>query len=362
MKNLVRKTSILALTVLFSFTCLFYTVGAFKIETDVDIVRATETLDNYLNTGDDYWKDFTVYSIKELVDPAMNDYGYVFDLVSNSNKYGYVIVLDVGGMFAVIESCFESKSPYLENSDKGDVYIYGGPLSYYMTEDLKVNPSVFDVSTNSYVEINHGSFERIQANQAVQFARSSSHASKYLTGYSSNFEKIQQHNNISCIPTSMAMALKYLHNSGQINITSSSLRNTSTLAITLYNNMYSSQYPNMIEASHVAPGLAATITRSTCANKVTTNSGVFSNLSYGTLVEEINGDYPVVLMFLGDSNFGSTYIGTNANHATTLVGYRADTSGNYVRVVDPLQAVEKELRWLPERTLGYFILYVYGGW
>ena len=314
---------------------------------------AIDVMEEYILSGNENWRGFEIVSEHSLKNGHKEEIGYVFEL-KNGDKNGYGIVIEDNVGYLVVEASSRTSSPYEKNKEFGSTYIYTGPLNYFIDNDL-TDTTVYDIqnkkSTNILI-LNNNSMNYVRSPKAKATI-----TTKYLSSYNWNFETTQQPNGIACIPTSMAMALKYLHNSGQINITSSSLRNIEILAQTLYNNMYSSQYPNMIEASHVAPGLADTITSSTCANKVTTDYGVFGNsMRYGDLKAEIDGNYPAVVMFEGG-------VLASVEHATTLVGYKTTTFFDYVIVVDPLDETEKEIAWGDASSFyGYYILYVYQGW
>ena len=339
----------------------------------VDKEKIVDQAWKIFTNNDKTWSDFKPYDYEKIFDINSNEMGALLYLASDSD-YGYAVVQINDNYAVVLEAGKGCVSPYEEYKDK--IKIYGSPLNYYVADTLD-SAFVSEVTTGeiyskndveNLLPLTQDNILSVQESNSIHAADLQSETTiKYLTNYSGYFQKHPQPDGYSCVPTSHAMALKYLHNRGKITI-SSSMTNLSTMTNTLYNLMKNSS--GLCREPQIQNGLS--YFASTYTNKTITTSSTYGTaMSFATVKSEIDAMYPTVLMFkAGTPNMYSS------NHATTMVGYKIISTvptnsiqtdqpqsvmQRYAIVVDPgvNPAVEKTMLWTNTYLYGYFVLTVY---
>ena len=303
--------------------------------------------------SDAEWSDYTVQNTEALYDKNGTIIGSLLEL-TDSEDDAYAIVLNNNGSAIVVETGKGISSPYAGYENK--MKVFTSPLNYYVMDskessvllDLTNKETITKESLSStlFPTISSGSDQRVENTRSTV---------TYLYNYSTYFENCVQPNGYACVPTSHAMALKYLHNRGKITI-SSTYTNVSTMATKLYDMMKSSDghcYTPTIQNQFAS--FCSSYTNKTITSTVTWNSG----MTFSAAKSEIDVMYPLVLMFVGGTP--NMY---SSNHATTMVGYKivtGTTTMNYAIVVDPgtSPGVQKTMAWDSTYLYGYFILTVY---
>lgn len=346
--------------------------------------NASETMNKFIQVTsaiDSDWAGFTISDVEKIYDANLVEYGYVFELV-NSDKEGYGIVLNTNGVYTVVEASKDIKSPF-SNYDEDYKNVYVTPLEYYVSpvntsSMLRSTATVFidtlngntisasDFITTSFDYAPETSQQASQQMLQTNLLRAGDNPRETGTvggvGYVSN--KLENYQYIiptvqgdkQCIPTSLAMALNYLHGIGKITLKGSYA--PSVLKNTLYNLMANST--GFVTANATKTVLQSwTSNRNNCSRTVTTRSDGFQpDTFYSVAQDEIDGNYPLVLMFYANK------IGYNVNHATTMVGFQTINDRgvvtNYAQVRDPGQSPcpERMIIWNATNVYGYFILYL----
>ncbi|GEM_PF-5465473 len=339
----------------------------------VDKEKIVDQAWKIFTNNDKTWSDFKPYDYEKIFDINSNEMGALLYLASDSD-YGYAVVQINDNYAVVLEAGKGCVSPYEEYKDK--IKIYGSPLNYYVADTLD-SAFVSEVTTGeiyskndveNLLPLTQDNILSVQESNSIHAADLQSETTiKNLTNYSGYFQKHPQPDGYSCVPTSHAMALKYLHNRGKITI-SSSMTNLSTMTNTLYNLMKNSS--GLCREPQIQNGLS--YFASTYTNKTITTSSTYGTaMSFATVKSEIDAMYPTELMFkAGTPNMYSS------NHATTMVGYKIISTvptnsiqtdqpqsvmQRYAIVVDPgvNPAVEKTMLWTNTYLYGYFVLTVY---
>ena len=318
---------------------------------------------------DEDWAEYEIVGSEPVYGTNMQRTGSLLNLSRRENE-AYAIILSSGDSAVVVEAGKGASSPFGDNANK--VKVYASPLNYYVSDSV-LSSQLKDVTTgqrvnrNEVTSVNLPDTMYINTNN-MAIASSGTHSSvttTYLYNYSTLFEKCTQPPGKTCVPTSHAMALKYLHNRGKITI-SSSVSNVYTLASTLFNYMKDSS--GLCREPNISTGFSNFV--STYVNKVMTTNPTFDDeISFMYAKSKINSKEPLVLMFKdGTPNM---YVGSN--HATTMVGYKVVINDNeqteaigdepmathnYAIVVDgnPNPAVEKTMLWYRGYLFGYYII------
>lgn len=319
--------------------------------------------------GDEDWAEYEIVGSEPVYGTNMQRTGSMLNLSRREND-AYAIVLSSGDSAVVVEAGKGASSPFGDNANK--VKVYASPLNYYVSDSV-LSSQLKDVTTgqrvnrNEVTSVNLPDTMYINTNN-MAIASSGTHSSvttTYLYNYSTLFEKCTQPPGKTCVPTSHAMALKYLHNRGRITI-SSSVSNVYTLASTLFNYMKNSS--GLCREPNISTGFSNFV--STYVNKVMTTNPTFDDeITFSSAIYEINSKYPLVLMFKA----GTPNMYDDSDHATTMVGYKVvindneqtEATGdlpmathNYAIVVDgnPNPAVEKTMLWYRGYLFGYYII------
>lgn len=255
-----------------------------------------------------------------------------------------------GNKLLVTEASPETGSPYL--GVKNGKKIYNGPFSYYIFPEDK-SDEVYDLRNERYINLTSIKSNAIYNNNFhEQSLLRLENETVFLKNYSQDFEKIKQPNNYSCVSTSFAMALKYLHNINKINL-DHSMRDLSTINSKLFDMMNCSSEGCFTPS--IGRGLRA-FSNQYCNMPVVCHDGQWwPDLNFQTIVNEINENFPLVGIYSNEP-FNKDKIFT---HACPIVGYKTFSyGGKYTIVVDPLQAAKIEIYWNETNVKGAFVLYV----
>lgn len=324
-----------------------------------NIEVAYKAMETYINSsikvGDKELVGTTIGEYKNLYDGNLNEYGYVFSLHNNGNE-GYGIVLNTNGIYDVIETSLDTKSPYTNNESK--YLIYTGPFGYFTSngeKDESGNVILYDLLEQQNLTDNNLTITRNISENNTKATRAATTSTKYLKSYSSKFVKGKQSNNYRCMPASFAMGLLYLHNTGQLTL-NSSYRTFPKI------EDYLAEQANVDSNKMGYANLLVTTLHNFSTNyssrRVETKDDEFQpDTFFSTAQTEIGNDCPLVLIFYS----GTLY---SVNHATTMVGYKVVTSSTgattqYAIFVDPMTQTERTYKWTSNNVYGYMLFYLY---
>lgn len=332
----------------------------------VNIDEAYDSMNSYLSSsidmGDSYWNGFEIVGYDKIYDADLVHYGYVFEL-SDGIKNGYGIVVESNGLYYVVEASNDTNSPY---SDNDGLNIYFTPLEYYSVSNattLSLENTLVNLSDNSKVLNSEVRAKRYEVEvPSIQALSVPGESYKYISNYSTMFEKYQQTKNSSCIPASFAMSLKYLHNIGSLTLLSpyASMYNIENKLYELADCSSTICYANKIKTA-VQSFSDSYITGAT----IRTRDDEFQPDTYLSIArDEVDGNCPPIIIFYR----GALSTNPNSNHATTMVGYKTinnDSTGNitvktnYIVVADPWDKSTKTVLWSSDSVFGYMLIYFY---
>lgn len=200
---------------------------------DEALHTAINFIDEAIKGNDKRWQGFEVKKIEEIYNTKLKNFGYVVSLSSNE-KDGYMIMIGNGNKLLVTEASPEAKNPYYKM--RFGKKIYNGPFAYYVTSSDKSN-EIYDLRDEKYLSLDtiKQSFSySVSYDDSTLFRLENE--TVFLRDYNRKFETMIQPNHYSCVSTSFAMALKYLHNVNKINL-NSSMRNVETINNELFSMM-----------------------------------------------------------------------------------------------------------------------------
>lgn len=313
--------------------------------------------------NDEYWSNFEIVNNEPIYDASLNQYGYVFELKkSNIDGYG-IIVKNSQNEYVFAEGSYSSESPYKTYNDEYK-NVYTNALDYYVTKETKTKSNTFnliDVFSGKSFSNDELINDRFDYQPSVQTKAIPGEVTTYLPNYSSKFVKgTQQPNSVACIPTSIAMSLLYLHNTGKITI-DSGYRTIAKMRDTMFPDMYDANL-GMCSSANAVKGLH-NFSINHCNKRVETRGDEFQPNTYlETAKEEVDTGYPPVLVYRANTMY-------SVSHACTMVGYKtvnnSSTGGqtltSAVIVVDPAPTTPRVVTtaWSSSQIWGYFIMYVY---
>lgn len=335
--------------------------------TNQDVVMADETLslsdaintmENYIsesvNVGDNDWLGFHIKSYSDIYDANLNKYGFVFEL-SNNTKNGYgIVVKNVDNSYIVVEASNENESPYAYNFDNLNVYYT--PLEYYsyssvsLASETKELNNLIDYSSISSEKV---SFDRFVYNQNKSTTRAVETSYKLVSQYYSKFEKHKQNSSTSCVPSSFAMSLKYLHNIGSLTLSTTyqNMTNIETKLCSLAGCVGSKCYASSIKSA-VKTFSDNYITGAVIRTK---DDAFYPDRTLSEARTEINNNCPPIIIL----HAGVLSTNPNDSHAVTMVGYKKVNGNytNYIEVVDPWDGIKKSVLWNDDNVWGYMLIY-----
>lgn len=307
--------------------------------------------DNQLN--DLSWNNIDIISADLLYDANLDCLGYVFELVSSDEK-GDGIVVDTGTNYVVVEASQNTPSPYLNYEDNFKK-VYTTALNYYVYNEHSRSGALVDVRDGTIKTLDELRVKRMNLETfTLNNSRTAKSTNSYLSNYAWQFIHItQQPNKSACIPTSFAMALRYMDNIGKINLTYSGTN--SEMKDSLFTAMENVGGSVGVSATTAQNGIRSW-TKANCSDYyITIHTDTFypTASEYNNVTAEIDSDYPVVVMFYDG------VLVSGANHATCMFGYSNSNGVNYVIVSDPWETVggTKTVAWNTSNVYGYFILY-----
>ena len=300
------------------------------------------------------WNDYVVEDYYVLYDADIEEYGYIFKL-SNDSFLGYAIAVEAPNGYHIAEASKNCVFPYDGYEDEY-LLIYTTSFGYYAISDtmpLSIQEHLINTKSGSVINKNAVLIRRFEPSlNTIQGRYDPYRTDVYINNYSSWFEPAVQGTSNGCVPWSMAMALKYLHNRGRITL---SITNVNSIGYTLYDLMGGSPDAS-ITVSNTISGLSS-FGNLYCNRSLSTNGNGFWPVSFSTVKGEIDSNYPLALMF----NSGILY---GVRHSTTMVGYSvitySGTPANYVIVRDPGTSGVPELylSWNSTNIHGYYLIYV----
>ena len=357
-------TMMIALIMLGTFVCPVFA------NESIDYAKAKELVEHFISsdttTAENSWKDLNIQGSDAIYDSDLNEYGFVFDL-ENGNQEGYAIVVkNSAGDFVFAEGSSTSSSPYSGYDGK---YIYTSTFGYYVLENNDVSTRtavqedlIFkDVRSNLSVSESDLIYSRFDATPTLVQSRAvPGEVIKYLPSYSSAFVKGTQQPNVNaCQPTSFAMSLMYLHNTGQITI-DSGYRSISAMRDEMFDDMWDASL-GMCSDTGAVRGLHNFTVNHTNRRIETRNDEFQPDTYFSVAMQEIDDRCPPVLVYRANTMY-------TGSHACTMVGYKTlnntTTMGQtweYAIVVDPWTNPAREVTttWSSSNIWGYFILYLY---
>ena len=343
-----------------------YAVNETNIDRSLSALRYF--VDRSVELGDVYWQGFSITDYEPVVDNQFEEYGYVFNLVSDTNE-GYAIVTCENNMCSVVEASFDGPSPY-KGYEKTHHLIYCSPLEYFTVEKNKAKSGsllIKNIETKETVSVDKSKKVRF-VNKAIARAVPGE-TTQYISQYSTKFNAINQNTNYNCVATSMAMCLRYLHNIGTISIGIGSDTNPS--ATTIRDKITSYYSSNNGYDSVVRPAIN-TFGTNFCSPKISTRGDGFwgnneqTDISFQTVIDEINSNCPLVMMF----NPGRVDSSITVNHATACVGYKTinnDSTGGLTikytivrmpNVSSSSTVATKQVAWNYTNVHGYYLVYI----
>ena len=352
MKNKLIKT-------LLSISLLVSCFGSLTVNADNNYVikdeaeakdTAVKYIERAVDSGEKQWEGHVIINSSKLYDSNYNEIGFDFG-TRNERNSGYLFAIKVQDQYEIIESSYDVRSPFA--LDRNKYRIYAGPTFYYSSNNIDSKELYSIVEKRNVIKSEMHLFKNIFDENSQKNLPDPIYFTKYLNTYNNNFVSIPQDSSYKCVPTSFAMGLRYLHNKGSLSI---SINNNSTMRDKLFTLM------NGTTSGTFTPGIRLgldSFTNTYSTRRVTTNDGVWgSSRSFSTIKQEIDDDYPAVIVF----GAGTFSFNPGVNHACTLVGYKYDGTLNtsnhkYVIVSDPWDQGTKTVAW--SYVLGYFILYVH---
>lgn len=369
LKNNLNRIKVKTLSLLMMISLLLF--GIFNVcaeekSTSLDIDRAYQTMDSFINSninmGDSEWNDFEIVSYENIYDVNLVHYGYVFEL-SNGIQDGYGIVVEDDGAYYVVESSNDTQSPYIDNNE---LNVYFTPLEYYSAPNAMVysfENTLVNLTDGSTLSSTETKAERYEVNlPSIQPMSVPGESFKYISNYSTKFEKHQQTKSSSCIPASFAMSLKYLHNIGSL-----TLRSPYTNMDNIDNKLYelANCTSSMCYASNIKTAVQSFSDSYITGATIRTKDDEFQPDTYLSVAQdEVDGNCPPIIIFYK----GALNTNPNSNHATTMVGYKTinnDSTGNvtvktsYIVVADPWDKSTKTVMWSSSAVFGYMLIYFY---
>ena len=319
-----RLLSVLLVVLMMLFT-MSPTVNASSLDIGEAITYMETKIAEFTASGGDDW-NMHIVDYHELFDVDMEHYGYVFDLVKDGQE-GYGIIVYDNGEYHFAEASCETASPYYEYDDRAYNYIYTSLLGYYVSSKIQTRSerAFLNLRGGDVLDYSDFVFKRYESLSYQQPTTRAVNADTYLPYYSSNFEKIKQHNNYSCQPTAFAMALKYMHNIGLIDI-DDEYTSLSTLAETLYDvppyDMWDADKGiNTVEKAKTS---IANFSRDHINYDLETISK--SSMTSSSLQDYVDRCLPPIVVVKGGS-----VTWTGQHHSLTMVGYDNST----LLLVDP---------------------------
>lgn len=336
--------------------------------------KSVEALNFFLTRsielGDTYWYGFSILNHESIVDNQLEEYGYIFNLLSDTSE-GYAIVTCEDNSCSVVEASYDSPSPF-KGYEETHYLVYFSPLEYLTIEKNQISKNSMlasNIETKRSIVIDASEKKRFINNNITRSVPGET--VKYISQYSSKFNPINQNTSFNCVATSMAMCLKYLQNIGTIKVNIGTNSNPSAIEIrNTITGLYSAK--NGYDST-VRPAINEFGTNY-CSPKISTRGDGFwgnsenTDISFQTIVDEINSNCPLVMMF----NPGRVDSNINVNHATACVGYKNiknDVSGNEilnytivrmpnVRSDNDLSVATKQVGWSYKNVHGYYLVYI----
>ena len=361
--KLFKKMTLVFLMAL-SFVLINSTYIFAEDNNDLAIDEASNTMNSFIdsnvNMGDIGWNGFEIVGYDNIYDADLIHYGYIFEL-SNGVEDGYGIVIKDRNYY-VVEASNEMQSPYKNNND---LNIYYTPLAYYSASNTMTYSLETDLCDLYDGEIiSNSDVTNIRYNVKVPLIQPASvpgESFKYISNYSTKFEKHRQVKNTSCIPASFSMSIKYLHNIGSL-----TLKTPYTNMDNIDNKLYElANCSGMCYAENIKTAVQVFSDNYITGAKIRTKEDEFQPDTYLDVAQdEVDSNCPPIIIFYK----GALSTNPNNNHATTMVGYKTvnntSTGGitmrtSYIVVVDPWDKTTKTVLWNSNAVFGYMLIYFY---
>ncbi len=352
------------ISLLIVFTIILTTGFVVKAD-DIGLEECRQTMEYFIDGADPHWLGFDIYDQREVYDENLEEHGYLFEL-SNGQKEGYGIVLSNGTYTMVAEASYDKASPY-KGIDKTSKIVYTSPLNYYVKESTIGLLSIFDTgdlrdivtdrSVNPEDLYVYDFFGGLEYSDATTRAVPTEERYGYIDDLDTEFEFITQRES-DCIPTSMAMCLKYLHNIGTITL---SMTNIYSIRNKINSYMCNGDVP-CYGGDVIARNAINTFGSNYSTPKISTRGdGFWGDLTFFTIIDEIDDNCPMVMMFNAE-------ILASINHATACVGYYITYNPQYPAILYSSYTIVKDpnsssstnvtIAWNGTNIHGYYLVYI----
>ena len=311
--------------------------------------------------GNREWEEYEVISSELLFDTELQEKGVHLTLQNENHEEGYAIIIEENDDAIVVEMG-KGPSPYSEYDGYRKIYV--SQLSY-----LAANPAgtfAIRLDTEELVNLQQAQFDEMHIAYPIcemnvlidndpPINPTPSDTVGFLSNYNTWFVQCGQPDGYSCIPTSFAMALKYLNARGIIALYSG-MSNIYTMRNTLYTTDYMvDEILHLCRENAISDGFYDFCQDYT--NRTMWLDAYWDyDSTYTDVKSEIDINFPVVLMFKD-----GVLVTCGSAHATTMVGYYENYSYStgstnyYVIVCDPNDSGnQKTVLWQASRIYGHY--------